>query len=597
MSDKIVRIGGASGAWGDSPMAIPQLLGADVQYLMMDYLAEVTMSLLARARMKDPEAGYPPDVIDYLKPSLPEIARRGIKVATNGGGVNPAACKRALEAALAELGLSLRVAMVEGDDVMPLTNALRVGGLKEAVSGEPLPARLLTANAYLGALPIKAAFDAGADIVITGRCVDSALALGILMHEFGWGAGDYDLLGAGSLVGHILECGAQATGGNFTDWQTVPGWHNIGYPVAECRSDGTFVVCKPDGTGGMVTPAVVSEQCLYEIGDPAAYFLPDVVADFSNVHLTQAGPDRVRVEGARGRAPTSQYKVSATYQDGYRAVATVSIVGPDAADKAEKTADALIERARMLFKRRGLPDFSDTHVETLGAEASYGTNAPGRGSREVLLRVAVAHPNRDALDIFARELGAVPLSCAPGTTGIYSGRPHPTPVVRLFTFFIDKAALPRPTVRLGDATPFDIEIPVEGGYVAPQPNSEVAVDGIPDGPTVALPLVRLAYGRSGDKANSANVAIIAREPRFLPLLRREVTPERVVAQLGHLVEGPARRFEAPGLHALNFVIERALGGGGMASPRIDPQGKAYGQMTLEMIIPVPEAWVAARTQE
>ena len=378
MSDKIVRIGGASGAWGDSPMAIPQLLGADVQYLMMDYLAEVTMSLLARARMKDPEAGYPPDVIDYLKPSLPEIARRGIKVATNGGGVNPAACKRALEAALAELGLSLRVAMVEGDDVMPLTNALRVGGLKEAVSGEPLPARLLTANAYLGALPIKAAFDAGADIVITGRCVDSALALGILMHEFGWGAGDYDLLGAGSLVGHILECGAQATGGNFTDWQTVPGWHNIGYPVAECRSDGTFVVCKPDGTGGMVTPAVVSEQCLYEIGDPAAYFLPDVVADFSNVHLTQAGPDRVRVEGARGRAPTSQYKVSATYQDGYRAVATVSIVGPDAADKAEKTADALIERARMLFKRRGLPDFSDTHVETLGAEASYGTNAPGR---------------------------------------------------------------------------------------------------------------------------------------------------------------------------------------------------------------------------
>ncbi len=592
MSDKIVRIGGASGAWGDSPMAIPQLLGADVQYPMMDYLAEVTMSLLARARMKDPEAGYPPDVIGYLKPSLPEIARRGIKVATNGGGVNPAACKRAMEAAIAELGLSMRVAMVAGDDVLPLTDALRAGGLREAVSGAPLPARLLTANAYLGALPIKAAFDAGADIVITGRCVDSALALGILMHEFGWAADDYDLLGAGSLVGHILECGAQATGGNFTDWETVPGWFNIGYPIAECRSDGTFVISKPDGTGGMITPAVVSEQCLYEICDPAAYFLPDVVADFSNVHLTQVGPDRVAVEGGRGRPPTSQYKVSATYQDGYRAVATISIVGPNAAGKAEKTADALIERARMLFAKRGLPDFTGTHVETLGAEASYGPNAAGRGSREVLLRVAVSHPSRDALEIFARELGAIPLSCAPGTTGIYSGRPRPTPVVRLFTFFIDKAALAAPKVSIGGADAFEVAVPADGGYVAPQPNSQAMVDGIPDGPTVDLPLIRLAYARSGDKGDSATVAVIAREPRFLPLLRREVTPERIVAQLGHLAQGPAQRFEAPGLHAMNFVVGEALGGGGMASPRIDPQGKAYGQMALEMIIPVPEAWVA-----
>jgi hypothetical protein len=597
MSDKIVRIGGASGAWGDSPMAIPQLLGADVQYLMMDYLAEVTMSLLARARMKDPEAGYPPDVIGYLKPSLPEIARRGIKVASNGGGVNPAACKRAMEAAIAELGLSLRVAMVEGDNVLPLAEQLRAGGTKDAFSGAPMPARLLTANAYLGALPIKAAFDAGADIVITGRCVDSALALGILMHEFGWGADDYDLLGAGSLVGHILECGAQATGGNFTDWAEVPGWFNIGYPIAECRSDGTFVIAKPDGTGGMITPAVVSEQCLYEIGDPAAYFLPDVVADFSNVHLTQVAPDRVGVEGARGRPPTSQYKVSATYQDGYRAVATISIVGPNAAPKAEKTAEALIERARMLFKQRGLPDFSGTHVETLGAEASYGPAAPGRASREVLLRVAVSHPSRDALEIFARELGAIPLSCAPGTTGIYTGRPRPTPVVRLFTFFIDKAELSRPAVRIGDAAPYEIAVPVDGGYVPPQLNSAPEIDGIPAGPTLDVPLVRLAYARSGDKANSANVAVIAREPRFLPLLRREVTPERIVAQLGHLVAGPARRYEAPGLHALNFVIEDALGGGGMASPRIDPQGKAYGQMTLEMIIPVPEAWLTPRMQE
>jgi len=593
MSDRTVRIGGASGAWGDSPGALTQLLGAGVQYFMMDYLAEVTMSLLARARLKDPEAGYPPDFVAYLKRALPEIARQGIRVASNGGGVNPAAAKRALEAAIAELGLSLTVAIVEGDDVMPLTADLRAGGLREAVSGEPLPPRLLTANAYLGAVPIKAAFDGGADIVITGRCADSALALGILMHEFGWAADDYDRLGAGSLVGHILECGPQATGGNFTDWDTVPNWHNIGYPIADCQADGSFVVSKPAGTGGMIVPAVIAEQTLYEIGDPAAYFLPDVTADFSRVQLTQVGPDRVRVEGARGRPPTSQYKVSATYQDGYRAVATVSIVGIDAARKAEKTAEALTARARMLFAQRGLPDFTATLVEVLGAEASYGPKSMGRASREVLLRLVVQHPSRDALEIFARELGSIGLSCAPGTTGIYNGRPKPTPVVRLFTFFLDKSALGPPNVQIGAGAAVTVAVPTQGGYEPSVPNDIGGTEGIPDEPTVVMPLIRLAYARSGDKGNASNVAIIARKPHYLPLLRRELTPERIVAQLSQLVGGPARRFEAPGLNALNFLIEDALGGGGMASLRIDPQGKASGQMALEMPIAVPRSWAEA----
>ena len=591
MSDKLVRIGGASGAWGDSPGAFGQLLDAGVDYLMMDYLAEVTMSLLARARLKDPEAGYPPDFVAYLKQALPDIARQGVKVATNAGGMNPAGCKRAVEAAVAELGLSLRVAMVEGDDVMPLIDGLRAAGLREAVSGAPLPARLLTANAYLGALPIKAALDGGADIVITGRCADSALALGILMHEFGWAADDYDRLGAGSLVGHLLECGPQATGGTFTDWQRVPDWHNIGYPIAECRGDGVFVVGKPVDTGGLIEPAVLAEQTLYEIGDPAAYLLPDVTADFSNVRLTQVGPDRVRVEGARGRPPTGQYKVSATYQDGYRAVATVSIVGPDAARKAERTGEALLDRARMLFARRGLTDFAATRLEALGAEASYGPGSAARGVREVLLRLVVEHASREALEIFARELGSVGLSCAPGTTGIYNGRPKPTPVVRLFTFFLDKGALAPPTLQISDGPATAVAVPCVGAAVPSGQAEVVPEEAIPDGPTVDLPLAHLAYARSGDKGNSANIAIIARQPHYLPLLRREVTPSRLLAHFGHLVKGPVRRFEAPGLNALNFVLDDALGGGGMASPRIDPQGKAYGQMALEMTIPVPQSWM------
>jgi hypothetical protein len=589
MAEKVIRIGGASGAWGDSPGALPQLLGAGIDYLMMDYLAEVTMSLLARARLKDSNAGFPTDFIAYLKRVLPELAKRGIKVASNAGGVNPTGCKRELESAIAELGLSLRVALVEGDDVMPLIDSLRAD-TREAVSGDPLPARLLTANAYLGALPIKAAFDGGADIVITGRCADSALALGILMHEFNWTADDYNRLGAGSLVGHLLECGPQAVGGLFTDWERVPDWHNIGYPIATCRADGSFVVSKPAGTGGLVETGVIAEQALYEIGDPAAYALPDVTADFSNIHLTQIAADKVQVENAGGRAPSRQYKVSATYQDGYRATALVSIVGPVALRKAERTGEALIARARMNFRAQNIADFTATHIEVLGAEASYGERSQARAAREVVLRVVVDHASRNALEIFAQEVGSIGISFAPGTTGIFSGRPKPVPIVRLFTFFIDKARLGKPRIQIGDGPVTEIEAPL-GEAIPTMPKIHISGENmIPDEPTVDVPLGQLAYARSGDKGNSSNIAIIARRPKYLPLLRREVTPEKVLAQLGHLAIGPVQRFEAPGLYALNFLIENALGGGGMASRRIDPQGKAYGQMALEMCIAVPRSW-------
>jgi hypothetical protein len=412
------------------------------------------------------------------------------------------------------------------------------------------------------------------------------------MHEFGWSETQYDHLAAGSLVGHILECGPQATGGNFTDWETVPDWHNIGYPIAECRADGTFLITKPENTGGLVSTATVAEQTLYEIADPAAYFLPDVVADFSHVTLTQAGENRVEVAGAKGRPPTSQYKVSATYQDGYRSVATVSIVGPNAAAKAERTGRTLIDRAQMIFARENIAPFDATHIEALGSEASYGPTAPGRTSREVLLRLVVVHQRRDALEIFGRELGSIGLSCAPGTTGIYSGRPKPAPVVRLFTMFLDKAAFPTPRLTVGDAEPVEIPVPVHGGYIAlapAEPGAPAPVFAAAE--TIDLPLLTLAYGRSGDKGNSSNIAIFARKPEYLPYLREILTPEKILAQLGHLANGPAQRFDAPGLHAVNFLIQDALGGGGMASLRIDPQGKAYAQMALEMLIPVPKAWL------
>jgi hypothetical protein len=592
-SGKIVRIGCASGFWGDSVIAAPQLLrGSKLDYLVLDYLAEVTMSLLARAKMKDPEAGYAADFVSVMMKSvLPDIVRQGVKVVANAGGVNPIGCKRALETLCAQAGVKLCIAVVEGDDLMPAVGTGGLDNVRELYSGEALPAKVLTANAYLGAIPIAAALAGGADVVITGRCVDSALTLGVLRHEFGWPVDDYDRLAAGSLAGHIVECGPQATGGVHTDWESVPDWANIGYPIVECRSDGSFVVTKPEGTGGLVTPATVAEQVLYEVGDPAAYLLPDVTADFSHVQLESVGPDRVEVTGATGRPPTAQYKVSATYLDGYRAVAVVSIVGVSAAAKAEKTAEAILIRTRQIFRARNLPDFSVVHIEVLGAESSYGPQSRARDSREVILRLVVEHPQRDALELFAREIAPAGTSWAPGTTGFMGGRPKVQPVVKLFTFLVEKSALAGPRVSIGDRPAFDVDVPTQGGFVpAPEVIPSRLNEPRIDEPTVDVPLLRLAYARSGDKADTSNIAVIARKPEYLPLLRRELTADRIARHFSHLATGPVQRFEAPGLNAFNFLLADALGGGGMASRRIDPQGKAYAQMALEMLIAVPRSW-------
>lgn len=347
--------------------------------------------------------------------------------------MNPRGCAAALQALAAELGVSVRIAVVEGDDVMALLPALRGEGVRELQSARPLPDKVVSANAYLGALPIKAALDAGAQVVITGRCVDSAVTLGALMHAFEWRADDYDRLAAGSLAGHILECGCQGAGGLHTDWEAVPDWAHSGYPIAECRADGSFIVTKPEGTGGLVTTATVSEQLLYEIGDPARYVLPDVVCDFTQVTMTKTGEHRVEVRGARGLAPTPDYKVSATYADGYRATSQLTIVGIDADRKARRTAEAILERTRGLFRQLGLPDYSATHIETLGSAYLFGPHQPNVPRFESVMWLAVTHPNKQALELFAREIAPAGTSWAPGTTGA-GGRPSVVPAIKQYAF-------------------------------------------------------------------------------------------------------------------------------------------------------------------
>lgn len=329
-TQKTVRIGGACGFWGDSSLGALQLVNTPgMQYITFDYLAELTQAIMAGMRMKNPELGYALDFVDLMKQVLPKAKAQGIRIIANAGGLNPGACAQALSQAMEALGQPVKIGVVSGDDASGVLQNLRKQGteLKDMQSGQPAPAFVLTANAYLGAFPIAAALGADADIVITGRVVDSAMVLGALIHEFKWTPTQLDELAQGSLAGHIVECGAQATGGLFTDWQAVPDWANIGYPFVDVSADGSFTLGKPDHTGGLINKAVASEQLLYEIGDPANYQLPDVVCDFTQVHIENSGDNRVRISGAKGKAPSGQYKVCATYPDGFRCIGLLSIVG------------------------------------------------------------------------------------------------------------------------------------------------------------------------------------------------------------------------------------------------------------------------------
>ncbi|MGH8619233.1 MAG: acyclic terpene utilization AtuA family protein [Burkholderiales bacterium] len=577
--ERTVRIGGAGAMWGDSEIATPQLLAVgNLDYLVYDYLAETTMAIMARARAKNPAYGYATDfVTTILAQHLPEIARRGIRVVANAGGLNPLACRDAILKLAASLNLSVKVAAVTGDDLLPQAAALRA-------QGAPLPETLVSLNAYLGAAPIAAALAAGAQIVVTGRCVDSAVVLGPLVHEFGWRWDDYDRLAAGTLAGHVVECGAQATGGLFTDWESVPDWANIGYPLIECAADGSFIVTKAPGTGGLVAPLAVAEQILYEIGDPAAYAMPDVICDLRAVRVETDGPERVRVTGARGRPPGDRLKCSATFMDGYRLDVIMAIRGIDAVTKARKTADALLARSRRLMQARGHADYSAVTVELLGAEALYGPHARRDDTREVVLRIAVRHPDKAALEALRRESTSAGVSMGPGTRGHFGGRSDVQGVVRLASCFAPKAD----TVMTLDIDGAARAIPHPPSPAPAAPAPLPAPPGTTGTADTRVPLVTLACARSGDKGDASNIGVIARRPEYLPWLRAALTVETVAAHFAHLASGPVTRYELPGLNALNFVLENALDGGGTASLRSDPLGKSFAQMLLDLPVAVPE---------
>jgi hypothetical protein len=448
-----IRIASGQGFWGDWLEApVRQLEGGPIDFLMMDYLAEVTMSILQKQKAKDPALGYARDVVPLMQRILPRVVADNIRVTTNAGGVNPESCAAAIADVARRLGLAgkLKIGVVTGDDILPRLGELLAKGipLADMDTGRSLAAirdKVLSANAYLGAWPVVEALARGAQVVVTGRVTDTGLTLAPLIHGFGWAPEDWDRMAAGTIAGHTIECGAQCSGGNYLGgWPAALRLEDVGYPVVEAEPDGTFVVTKHPGTGGAVTVASVTEQLVYEMGDPRDYITPDCVADFTTIRLEQAGPDRVRVHGIRGRPATDKLKVSIAYAAGYKAVGTLVYAWPDAYAKAREADRVLRSRLRAL----GLV-FEEILTEFVGANATHGPLAgpPSRDLAEVQLRIGVRASERAAVERFTRELAPLILNGPPSVTGFAGGRPKVEAVVAYWPALVPKGEI-HPVVRV-----------------------------------------------------------------------------------------------------------------------------------------------------
>ena len=440
--DKVL-IANGQGFWGDSILGPIRLVNeGPLDYLTLDYLAEVTMSIMQKLKSRDPSQGYATDFIEMCRRVLPKCHEKGIKIVANAGGVNPVACRAALAKVIRELGLTgMKIGIVEGDDILPDLKALIAAGelFRNMDNGKPLEPYLhlvKTANVYIGAAPIVEALQMGADIVITGRATDPSIVLAPLIYEFGWSMEDMNLMAAGTIAGHIVECGAQCTGGNYIHWDEVPDMARIGYPIVEAKPDGTFIVTKHENTGGLATVETVTSQLVYEMSDPARYITPDCIADFTSIQLQQVGKDRVQVSGILGQPATDTYKVSLSFHEGYKIISQLTVAGPDAVKKAKLCAEIVFARAAL----DGV-EFTDEEkfIEIVGTNVCHAGIAPAPAEpAEVILRIGARSPDAAKLDRLGMEIVPLVTSGPPGVTGFAGGRPKATEIISYWPALLNK---------------------------------------------------------------------------------------------------------------------------------------------------------------
>jgi len=588
-----IRIGNAGGYWGDDPGALKrQIEGGPLDYVTLDYLAEITMSILQGQRARDPELGYAPDFLAQMRECLPLMVERDVCVITNAGGINPLGLGRKLRELARELGLRVKVGVVDGDDILPdLEDLARAGDpMDNMETGAPLAPvrdRVTAANVYLGAEPVVRCLDAGCQVVVTGRVTDTGITLAPMIHEFGWNEDDWDRLAAGIVAGHILECGTQASGGNLTDWREVPNLARVGYPIVEMREDGVFEVTKHKGTGGLVSEKTVKEQLVYEMGDPASYISPDVVARFDTIRLEDLSRNRVRVSGVRGCPRPEQFKVSMAYDDGWKASGTVLICGPEALEKAEAA-------ARIFWRRLG-HRYEATHTSVVGSGSIWPESLDRWETPEVLLRLGVRDHDRAKVQDFGVLLPTLILS-GPSGMAVTGGRPKPSRVTAYWPALIRRSSVTaRAVILFPEGRESAREITFDDA-VPPRRHEPVAPPRRPrvrrwPRRTRRVRLRELAYARSGDKGDTCNIGVLARSPEIYDWLRESLKPAVVKRFFRGIVKGRVTRHELDNLLALNFLMERALGGGGTVSLMLDPQGKTLSQALLEMEVEVPAGLV------
>jgi len=596
---KKIRIGNAGGYWGDDLSALKrQLLGGPLDYITMDFLAEITMSILQRQRATNSELGYAVDFLDQLRECLPLIVKKKVRVISNAGGINPIGLGRKIIELAKKLNLNIKVGVVYGDDIVNHLYELTAAGERftNMETGDDffkVRSRITSANIYLGAEPVVKALDAGCQIVVTGRVTDTGITLAPMIHEFGWAMDDWDKMAAGIIAGHVIECGAQATGGNITDWHEVKSYHNIGYPIIEMSATGEFVVTKHSRTGGMVTEKTVKEQLVYEMGDPANYISPDGVARFDSIQLKQIGNDRVKVFGIKGKPEPDCLKVSMSYEDGWKASGEVLVSGPNAYKKAKVIAD--------IFWKKLSHKFEATSTEMIGSGSCWPKQLSQYEATEMLLRFGVRDKNVGKIKDFGKALSTLILSGPAGMAVTGRGRPKPALVVAYWPALMHRTRVKAKVLTVDTRNEeefFEINFPIRvrsaAAKAAAEKTSKRAKYRKPAGKPRTVKLQELCYARSGDKGDTCNIGVLARSPEIYNWLLEYLTAARVRTFFAGITKGKVIRYELDNLHGLNFLLEETLGGGGTTALIIDPQGKTLAQALLQMPVQAPESLLRKR---